>query len=51
MVSNIPPTKEPRAKLRKYLLQSEALQLIPEAMARKYMAMPLEVNDASVSTR
>ncbi len=38
------PLKEPRTKLRKHLIQPEALQLIPEAMARKYTAIPLEVN-------
>ena len=31
-------------KLRKYIPQPEALQLIPEAMARKYTVIPLEVN-------
>ncbi|MEE9398765.1 MAG: ATPase, T2SS/T4P/T4SS family, partial [Dehalococcoidales bacterium] len=36
---------EPQTKLRKHLIQPEALQLIPEAMARKYMAIPLEVSD------
>ncbi|MEE9400005.1 MAG: hypothetical protein V3V23_07030 [Dehalococcoidales bacterium] len=31
-------------RLRKHLIQPEALQLIPEAMARKYTAIPTEVN-------
>ena len=39
------PSEEPRTKLRKYLPQPQALQLIPETMARKYTAIPLEVND------
>ena len=30
-------------KLRRDLIQPEALQLIPEAMARKYNVVPLEV--------
>ncbi len=38
-------TKEPRPRLRKHLLQPEALRLIPEVMARKYTTIPLEVND------
>jgi len=37
--------EEPRTKLRKDLPQPEALQLIPEAMAREYNAIPLEVKD------
>ncbi len=41
-----PPLKEPRTRLRKHLLQPEALRLIPEAMARQYVAIPLEVNDS-----
>jgi len=41
-----PPLKEPRTRLRKHLLQPEALRLIPEAMARQYAAIPLEVNDS-----
>ena len=40
-----PPLEEPQIKLRKHLLQPEALQLIPEAMARRHTAIPLEVND------
>ena len=43
-MSNL-PLKEPRTKLRKHLIQPEALQLISEAMARKYMAIPLKVSD------
>ena len=31
-------------RLRKHLIQLEVIQLIPEAMARKYSVMPLEVN-------
>jgi general secretion pathway protein E len=38
------PSKEARPKLQKHSIQPEALQLIPEEMARKYIAMPLEVN-------
>ena len=37
--------KEPRARLRKHLPQPEALRLIPEAVARQYIAIPLEVKD------
>ncbi|MFC1873892.1 GspE/PulE family protein [Chloroflexota bacterium] len=36
--------KEPSPKMRKYLPQLDALELIPEAMARKYRVIPLEVN-------
>jgi len=32
------------SRLRRYLPQPEALQLIPEAMARKYNAIPLAIN-------
>jgi general secretion pathway protein E len=41
------PAKEPKAKsrLRKHLIQPEALQLVSEAIARKYYAIPLELND------
>ncbi len=41
------PTKDSHAKskLRKHLIQPEALQLVPEAFARKYCAIPLEVSD------
>jgi len=39
-----PPVEEPRPRLRKHLIQPEALQLIPEAMARKYSVIPLEIN-------
>ncbi len=38
------PLREPRPRLRKHLPQPEALQLIPEAMARQYTAIPLELN-------
>jgi len=34
----------PRARLRKHLIQPEALRLIPEAQARKHAAIPLEVS-------
>ncbi len=39
------PQKEPGPKLVKHLIQPEALQLIPETIARKYTAIPLEVKD------
>ena len=39
------PVNEPRTRLSKRLPQSEALQLITEAMARKYHAIPLAVHD------
>jgi len=39
------PLGESRTRLQKHLLQPEALQLIPEVMARKYIAVPLEIND------
>ncbi|MFC1847604.1 GspE/PulE family protein, partial [Chloroflexota bacterium] len=32
-----------KLKFRKHLIQPEALQLIPEAIARKYTAIPLEI--------
>ncbi len=38
-------SEETRTKLRKYLPQPQALQLIPEAMARKYTAIPLAIGD------
>ena len=34
----------PRTRLRKHLIQSEALRLIPEAQARKHAAIPLEIS-------
>jgi len=37
-------SRQPHIKLRKYMPQPEALQLIPEAMARKYTIIPLEIN-------
>ena len=37
--------KEPRTRFRRHLLQPEALQLIPEALARKHSAIPLAVHD------
>jgi len=36
--------EEPRSRLRKNMIQPEALSLIPEAVARKYTAIPLEVS-------
>jgi len=39
------PLEEPRTRLRKCLPQPQALQLIPEAIARQYTAIPLAVND------
>lgn len=35
--------EEQRPRLRKHLIQPEALQLVPEAMARKYNVIPMEV--------
>ena len=42
----IPETKTetPRTRLRKHLIQPEALRLIPEPMARKHSAIPLEIS-------
>ena len=40
-----PPPEKPRTRLRKHLPQPEALRLITEAVARKYTAIPLAVND------
>ncbi|MFH1646075.1 MAG: GspE/PulE family protein [Chloroflexota bacterium] len=37
------PTKKTQSTLNKYSPQPEALQLIPEAMARKYLAIPLTI--------
>jgi len=37
-------TIEHQSKLRKHLIQPEALRLIPEALARKYNAIPLEIS-------
>lgn len=34
----------PRTRLRKHLIQPEALHLIPEAQARKHAAIPLEIS-------
>jgi len=39
------PSEEPQTGLRKHLPQPDALQLIPEAMARKYNAIPLAIHD------
>ena len=39
-----PQTEESRPRLRKHLIQPEALRLIPEALARKYTTIPLEVS-------
>jgi general secretion pathway protein E len=38
------PLEEARSRLQKHLPEPEALGLIPEAMARKYTAIPLAVN-------
>ena len=43
-----PLSEEPRINLRKYLPQPEALQLIPEPIARKYSIMPLAVYDGTL---
>jgi len=43
-MANLPP-KESHARLRKRLLQPEALQLISEEMARKHNVIPLELHD------
>ncbi|GAH04352.1 unnamed protein product, partial [marine sediment metagenome] len=45
VISETITSKVPRTRLRKDLPQPEALQLVPEAMARKYNAIPLEVKD------
>ncbi len=37
-------TEEPRSRLRKNFIQPEILHLVPETMARKYVAIPLEVS-------
>jgi len=37
-------TETPRTRLRKHLIQSEALRLVPETMARKHSAIPLEIS-------
>ena len=34
----------PRTRLRKHLIQPEALRLIPEEQARKHSAIPLEIS-------
>jgi len=39
------PSEKHRSRLRKHLPQPQALQLIPEAMARKYTAIPLAVHE------
>jgi len=36
--------ENPQARLRKHLIQPEALQLIPEPLARKHAAIPLEIS-------
>ncbi len=41
-------SKEPRISLRKRVPQPEALLLIPEAMARKYNAIPLEIYEGTL---
>ncbi len=37
-----------KGRLRKHLIQQEALQLIPEQMARKYAAIPLEITETGL---
>ena len=37
-------TEAPRTRLRKHLIQPEAIDLIPEALARKHTAIPLEIS-------
>ncbi|MDD5038258.1 MAG: GspE/PulE family protein [Dehalococcoidales bacterium] len=37
------PLEEKRSRLRNFLPQPQALSMIPEAVARKYMAVPLEI--------
>lgn len=43
MVEKQESTEEQRPKLRKHLIQPEALELVSEAMARRYNVMPLEI--------
>jgi general secretion pathway protein E len=38
------PVETPQTRLRKHLIQAEALRLIPEAMARKHAAIPLQIS-------
>jgi len=42
------PSEKPRLKLRKQPPQAEALSLIPEAMAREYTVIPLEINNGTL---
>ena len=37
-------TETPQTRLRKHLIQPEALRLVPETMARKHSAIPLEIS-------
>lgn len=37
-------TETPKTRLRKHLIQPEALRLVPETMARKHSAIPLEIS-------
>jgi len=39
------PLEKPRARIRKHLIPPEALRLVPEGMARRYLVMPLEVSN------
>ena len=39
------PSGEPQIKLRRHLPEPDALALIPEVMARKYLTIPLKVED------
>ena len=43
-----PFSGEPRGRLLKRLSEPEALQLIPEAMARKYSAIPIAIGDSGL---
>ena len=40
------PSGEPRIRLRRHLPEPDALALIPEVMARKYLAIPLSLEDS-----
>lgn len=43
-----PFSEDPQGRLLKRLSEPEALQLIPEAMARKYTAIPLTIGDSGL---
>jgi len=42
-------TERSRSKLNKIVPQPEAIELIPESMARRYMVMPLEIKGNTIS--